>query len=226
MRIRAGQGVITINKRPFAEYFPSATHQMLVSEPLKVTNTAGSVKQHVQPMRVPRAPPPVIKERLSPDPGLSRVDSVTGRRDRSLPVRDLIEDKHVNSDTPNVITFYLRTDAWDRQSRQWKPRVPEVNGLYFEVSAVEGAVTALRNAAKGDDLQLGLSLVDGECGSHGGLDEPVANPVEPGIQVETGRRERAPVSGDGSATRAPPDVVERPGNRHDPVTTDPPIGRL
>jgi small subunit ribosomal protein S9 len=40
VRIRAGEGVITVNKRPFAEYFPSATHQMLVSEPLKVTNTA------------------------------------------------------------------------------------------------------------------------------------------------------------------------------------------
>ncbi|HEX2040030.1 MAG TPA: 30S ribosomal protein S9 [Acidimicrobiales bacterium] len=40
VRIRPGQGVITVNKRPFAEYFPSATHQMLVSEPLKVTNTA------------------------------------------------------------------------------------------------------------------------------------------------------------------------------------------
>src|SRR5687767_7850087 len=40
VRIRAGQGVITINKRPFDQYFPSATHQMLVSEPLKVTNTA------------------------------------------------------------------------------------------------------------------------------------------------------------------------------------------
>ncbi len=40
VRVRPGQGAITINKRPFAEYFPSATHQMLVSEPLKVTNTA------------------------------------------------------------------------------------------------------------------------------------------------------------------------------------------
>ena len=40
VRIRAGQGAITINKRPLAEYFPSATHQMLISEPLKVTNTA------------------------------------------------------------------------------------------------------------------------------------------------------------------------------------------
>ena len=40
VRIRAGAGAITVNKRPIAEYFPSATHQMLIVEPLKVTNTA------------------------------------------------------------------------------------------------------------------------------------------------------------------------------------------
>ena len=40
VRIRPGAGAITVNKRPIADYFPSATHQMLVSEPLKVTNTA------------------------------------------------------------------------------------------------------------------------------------------------------------------------------------------
>ena len=40
VRIRPGAGVITVNKRPIAEYFPSATHQMLITEPLRVTNTA------------------------------------------------------------------------------------------------------------------------------------------------------------------------------------------
>jgi small subunit ribosomal protein S9 len=40
VRIRAGAGVLTINKRPIADYFPSATHQMLITEPLRVTNTA------------------------------------------------------------------------------------------------------------------------------------------------------------------------------------------
>ena len=40
VRIRAGAGVITVNKRPIAEYFPSATHQMLITEPLRLTNTA------------------------------------------------------------------------------------------------------------------------------------------------------------------------------------------
>jgi small subunit ribosomal protein S9 len=40
VRIRAGAGAITVNKRPLADYFPSATHQMLITEPLRVTNTA------------------------------------------------------------------------------------------------------------------------------------------------------------------------------------------
>jgi small subunit ribosomal protein S9 len=40
VRIRAGAGAITVNKRPLVDYFPSATHQMLITEPLRVTNTA------------------------------------------------------------------------------------------------------------------------------------------------------------------------------------------
>ena len=40
VRLRPGQGTITINKVPFDKYFTSATHRMLVTEPLRVTNTA------------------------------------------------------------------------------------------------------------------------------------------------------------------------------------------
>ncbi|MDP9070003.1 MAG: 30S ribosomal protein S9 [Actinomycetota bacterium] len=40
VRIRAGSGVVTINKRPLDVYFPSATQRMLATEPLRVTNTA------------------------------------------------------------------------------------------------------------------------------------------------------------------------------------------
>lgn len=43
LRPRAGEGegagVITVNKRPLADYFPSRTHQMIIAEPLRVTNT-------------------------------------------------------------------------------------------------------------------------------------------------------------------------------------------
>jgi small subunit ribosomal protein S9 len=35
VRFRPGQGAITINRRPFEEYFPSASHRMLASQPLR-----------------------------------------------------------------------------------------------------------------------------------------------------------------------------------------------
>jgi small subunit ribosomal protein S9 len=42
VRLRPGQGGITINRVPFEKYFTSATHRMLVTEPLRVTSTAES----------------------------------------------------------------------------------------------------------------------------------------------------------------------------------------
>jgi small subunit ribosomal protein S9 len=38
VRFRPGDGKITINKRPFEGYFTSATHRMIVSEPLRLSN--------------------------------------------------------------------------------------------------------------------------------------------------------------------------------------------
>jgi len=40
VRLRPGQGTITINRRAFEDYFSSATHRMVVTEPLRVTNLA------------------------------------------------------------------------------------------------------------------------------------------------------------------------------------------
>jgi len=37
VRLREGSGTITINKRPLDAYFPNATHRMMLSEPLKIT---------------------------------------------------------------------------------------------------------------------------------------------------------------------------------------------
>ena len=37
VRLRAGDGTITVNKRPFEDYFPSATHRMTVEKPLKLS---------------------------------------------------------------------------------------------------------------------------------------------------------------------------------------------
>jgi small subunit ribosomal protein S9 len=42
VRLRNGEGTISVNKRPLAEYFPSETHRMIVTEPLRLTTTAES----------------------------------------------------------------------------------------------------------------------------------------------------------------------------------------
>ena len=39
VRLRPDTGVITVNKRPIENYFPSETHRMIVSEPLRLTTT-------------------------------------------------------------------------------------------------------------------------------------------------------------------------------------------
>jgi small subunit ribosomal protein S9 len=40
VRLRPGTGVILCNKRPFEAYFPNATHRQIVTEPLRLTQTA------------------------------------------------------------------------------------------------------------------------------------------------------------------------------------------
>ena len=39
VRLRPGTGAITVNRRPFEDYFPVATHRMLSSEALRTTST-------------------------------------------------------------------------------------------------------------------------------------------------------------------------------------------
>ena len=40
-RLVAGEGRWTINGRPFEDYFANATHRMIITEPLRLTNTEG-----------------------------------------------------------------------------------------------------------------------------------------------------------------------------------------
>jgi pimeloyl-ACP methyl ester carboxylesterase len=73
-------------------------------------------------------------------------NSVSGKRDTSLPFNSLIEDKHLNSH-PNIFVLYLRTSTYqgkmqpgdvpDALNKNWVMRVPQVNGCILEVSAVE-----------------------------------------------------------------------------------------
>jgi hypothetical protein len=64
-------------------------------------------------------------------------DSLSNGDDNSKAIRDLIEDKHVNSDDPNVIIFYLRTNKYEKDQKNWVPQVPQLNGLFLEVTAIE-----------------------------------------------------------------------------------------
>ena len=40
VRFRPGQGAITVNRRPIDSYFPSATHRMIITEPLRLADKA------------------------------------------------------------------------------------------------------------------------------------------------------------------------------------------
>jgi hypothetical protein len=52
-------------------------------------------------------------------------------------MRKLMEDKHVNCVSPNIITFYLRVGAFSKEAGDWVDRVPEVQGCYLEINALE-----------------------------------------------------------------------------------------
>lgn len=45
--LRPGAGVLTVNGRPFAAYFPRLLHQKLIQEPLEVTGTQGRFDMRV-----------------------------------------------------------------------------------------------------------------------------------------------------------------------------------
>jgi small subunit ribosomal protein S9 len=40
VRLRPGRGAVTVNRRPIDEYFPSATHRMIITEPLRLLDKA------------------------------------------------------------------------------------------------------------------------------------------------------------------------------------------
>ena len=42
VRLLNGAGAVTVNKRPIEDYFPSASHRMIVTEPLRLTTTEES----------------------------------------------------------------------------------------------------------------------------------------------------------------------------------------
>jgi len=41
VRLRPGEGAVTVNRRSVEDYFPSATHRMILTEPLRLVDKAG-----------------------------------------------------------------------------------------------------------------------------------------------------------------------------------------
>jgi hypothetical protein len=56
---------------------------------------------------------------------------------KARPIQTLFEDKHLNEVSPNIINFYLRTNAFAAKNRKWIPLVSEIKGCALEVTAVE-----------------------------------------------------------------------------------------
>ncbi|HLP76422.1 MAG TPA: alpha/beta hydrolase [Candidatus Paceibacterota bacterium] len=56
---------------------------------------------------------------------------------KARPIQTLFEDKHLNGMNPNILTFYLRTDAFVAARRKWVSQLPEVAMCALEISAVE-----------------------------------------------------------------------------------------
>lgn len=44
--LRPGQGQITVNKRPFVDYFPRESLRLLIAQPLELTGTVAQVDVH------------------------------------------------------------------------------------------------------------------------------------------------------------------------------------
>jgi small subunit ribosomal protein S9 len=42
VRLRPGTGVVTVNRRPIDDYFPSATHRMIITEPMRLVEKGES----------------------------------------------------------------------------------------------------------------------------------------------------------------------------------------
>lgn len=46
VRLMGGDGKITVNKRPFAEYFPREVNRLIIMQPLELTNLVAKLDMH------------------------------------------------------------------------------------------------------------------------------------------------------------------------------------
>ncbi len=57
----------------------------------------------------------------------------------TIPIQSLIEHTSVSGISPNVITFYLRTQKFDRRAKGWVDQLANVSDFELEITAIEPA---------------------------------------------------------------------------------------
>ncbi|NOY69091.1 MAG: alpha/beta hydrolase [Deltaproteobacteria bacterium] len=58
-------------------------------------------------------------------------------RETSTPFGELIEDKHINKKSPNVIAFYLRVETFDIDQNKWVNQLEKAGAAWLEITAIE-----------------------------------------------------------------------------------------
>ncbi|PYP89982.1 MAG: hypothetical protein DMF61_01920 [Blastocatellia bacterium AA13] len=84
-------------------------------------------------------------------------NSFGGATHAELLINALFEDTYSNSVSPNVRTFYLRLERWDKDSAGWKDQLSRVNGLDLEIDSIDAQTdrilfVPLRMRLPGPDL--------------------------------------------------------------------------
>ena len=86
VRVRPGTGVITVNRREVADYFPSETHRMVLTEPLRVDQHGRDLRHRRHPRRRrPLGPGRRPAPRHLPGPGRPRPRAAGRAQEGRLP---------------------------------------------------------------------------------------------------------------------------------------------
>jgi hypothetical protein len=57
----------------------------------------------------------------------------------TVPIQSIIEHTSVSGIAPNVITFYVRTQKFDRRAKGWVDQLASVSDFELEITAIEPA---------------------------------------------------------------------------------------
>ena len=57
----------------------------------------------------------------------------------TIPIQSIIEHTSVSGVSPNVLTFYVRTQKFDRRAKGWVDQLANVSDFELEITAIEPA---------------------------------------------------------------------------------------